>query len=606
MRLEKLLVKNFRGYKDETILDIANLTALIGKNDAGKSTLLEALEIFFNNKLIVCEREDLSVSCTSSERNIEISCIFSGFPPVLTIDSASETALDSEYLLNNEGFLQIKKTFSCTAAKPKAVTSIVCEHPTTNYYDDLLQLKQTDLKARLDLLNIEKNGIDLRNNALIRGAIWNHCDELNLQEREINVNDAESKKIFGVLETYLPSFALFQSDRSSNDSDKEITDPMSVAVSQALLGLESEMNKIKEEVRRKTMESATRTLEKLKEMNQDLADSLLPEFKTEPKFDSLFKLSIKSDDGISINKRGSGVRRLILLNFFRAEAERKLSENEKQSNIIYAFEEPETSQHPSHQRMLVESFLKLSEKENCQVLLTTHTPALGELLPLDSLRLVTKDNNKKNIIKQGLDEIYHEIAETLGVLSATIPNSAGGIILVEGKSDFIFLNHLCELLKEGGKIVSTLNEKNIALVPVGGCDNLKLWVTLQVIDQFKLPWAVFMDSDRMNISHITKNIEMINNLKEEGVSAHVTKKREIENYLHPDLFNGKVEITNFNDVKKEINIYDDTIGRGKIIDKFWPLMTYDKLKETEEYVDEKGNTRFELTEIVNELLLITG
>ena len=34
-----------------------------------------------------------------------------------------------------------------------------------------------------------------------------------------------------------------------------------------------------------------------------------------PKFDSLFKLSINSDDGIAINKRGSGVRRLILLNF---------------------------------------------------------------------------------------------------------------------------------------------------------------------------------------------------------------------------------------------------------------------------------------------------
>lgn len=74
---------------------------------------------------------------------------------------------------------------------------------------------------------------------------------------------------------------------------------------------------------RKQLKLPGRTLAKLQEMDEDLAASLVPEFKSEPKFDSLFKLSIKSDDDISINKRGSGVRRLILLNFFRAEAERK-------------------------------------------------------------------------------------------------------------------------------------------------------------------------------------------------------------------------------------------------------------------------------------------
>lgn len=90
-------------------------------------------------------------------------------------------------------------------------------------------------------------------------------------------------------------------------------------------------------------------------MDKELSNTLNPDFKSEPKFDSLFKLSIKSDDGISINKRGSGVRRLILLNFFRAEVERKLHDSNSQ-NVIYAFEEPETSQHPKHQEMLINSF----------------------------------------------------------------------------------------------------------------------------------------------------------------------------------------------------------------------------------------------------------
>ena len=100
MKLKQLRLKNFRGYKYNTYLEVSDLTALIGKNDAGKSTILEALEIFFNNKLIVCEREDLSVESTSD--SIEISCVFSDFPDSLIIDSASSTTLENENLLNQD------------------------------------------------------------------------------------------------------------------------------------------------------------------------------------------------------------------------------------------------------------------------------------------------------------------------------------------------------------------------------------------------------------------------------------------------------------------------------------------------------------------------
>ena len=57
MRLKQLKLKNFRSYKEETVVDFDDLTAFIGKNDAGKSTILEALEIFFNNKLIVSNKK---------------------------------------------------------------------------------------------------------------------------------------------------------------------------------------------------------------------------------------------------------------------------------------------------------------------------------------------------------------------------------------------------------------------------------------------------------------------------------------------------------------------------------------------------------------------
>lgn len=98
MKLVKLKLRNFRGYKNEAIINIDSITALIGKNDAGKSTILEALEIFFNNKVVVCEKEDLSIN--ADDNSIYISCIFNSLPDNVTIDASSVTDLGSENLLN--------------------------------------------------------------------------------------------------------------------------------------------------------------------------------------------------------------------------------------------------------------------------------------------------------------------------------------------------------------------------------------------------------------------------------------------------------------------------------------------------------------------------
>ena len=46
MKIVSLKIKNFRGYKDLTEIKFDNLTVFVGKNDIGKSTILEALDIF--------------------------------------------------------------------------------------------------------------------------------------------------------------------------------------------------------------------------------------------------------------------------------------------------------------------------------------------------------------------------------------------------------------------------------------------------------------------------------------------------------------------------------------------------------------------------------
>lgn len=56
-------------------------------------------------------------------------------------------------------------------------------------------------------------------------------------------------------------------------------------------------------------------------------------------------MGIAGDEGIPVNKRGSGVRRLILLNFFRAKVDHRLEEKKNDcdtGSVIYVIEEPET------------------------------------------------------------------------------------------------------------------------------------------------------------------------------------------------------------------------------------------------------------------------
>ena len=49
MKIHSIKIRNFRSYKNEVEIELNNLTALVGKNDIGKSTILEALDIFFND-----------------------------------------------------------------------------------------------------------------------------------------------------------------------------------------------------------------------------------------------------------------------------------------------------------------------------------------------------------------------------------------------------------------------------------------------------------------------------------------------------------------------------------------------------------------------------
>ena len=402
MKIVSLKIKNFRGYKDLTEVKFDDLTVFVGKNDIGKSTILEALDIFFNDGkgAIKIDKTDVNVQeAHDGNQESVISVVFSDLPEHIVIDSTVETTLQNEYMLNMDGQLEVIKKYKNGGG---AKVFIRAQHPSNPKCDNLLLKKNSDLKKILQTEDIECENQTI--NVLLRKAIWNNFqNNLQLVDTEIDASKEDAKKIWDKLSCYLPVYSLFQSDRKNSDGDNEVQDPLKEAVKQILTDtrLQDTLAEIASEVEEKLHEVSNRTLEKLREMDPTIADSLNPIIPSADslKWQDVFKnVSISGDGDIPINKRGSGVKRLVLLNFFRAEAERRF-QTEDGTGVIYAIEEPETSQHSDNQRMLIEAFKSLAEAENTQVILTTHSSNIVKQLDFTNLRLIRNDNeNCKEIL----------------------------------------------------------------------------------------------------------------------------------------------------------------------------------------------------------------
>ncbi len=407
MKIKSIQIKNFRSYKEEVSISFNDLTAFVGRNDVGKSTVLEALDIFFHDGkgTVKLDKDDINKKGENEKNNdIVITVTFKDLPENVILDETNETSLRDEYLLNSDNCLQVKKIFkngSTTASNLKVF--LIANHPLNENCNDLLQKKQSELVKQIDELAIECE--DKRKNAVMRKAIWNHFhDSLNLAETEIDVfsKNGDIKSIWDKLQLSLPYYSLFQSDRKNSDGDDEVQDPLKAAVKQILNAsdLKEKLQEVAQIVKNTLQDVSNLTLEKLREMNPEIANSLNPNIDfSNLKWPDVFKnVSISGDDDIPINKRGSGVKRLVLINFFRAEAERRQRESNN-SGIIYAIEEPETSQHKEHQKILMSALKKLSIQDNTQVIVTTHSADIVKCLGFQNIRLILSSEDGEKVIK---------------------------------------------------------------------------------------------------------------------------------------------------------------------------------------------------------------
>ncbi|WP_444903607.1 ATP-binding protein [Microbulbifer sp. CnH-101-E] len=535
MRLIKVKIKNFRCYKDETSFQLDNLTAIIGKNDIGKSAVIEAVDAFFNDTI---EANDLSNNADNN--SIEITCYFEDIPKEVVLDTSIETSPKDEGILNTKDQLEIKKVFTFAARKTTSIY-LNANHPSDQSLTNLLSMKNTPLKSFAKELGVNLQGVNSSKNPALRAAIREHVGG-GRQMREIKVdgnidNEDNIKTVWNSLKKLLPIFSLFKTDKTFDDKDGDIKDPLQSAIKEALAlpQIRDLLSEVESKVKEYSTEIADRTIEKLKNFDKDISERLRSEFIKTPTYAKVFDLTLLNENDIPLNKRGSGIRRLVVLSFFQAQAEKRKAEKNAPS-IIYAIEEPETAQHPNHQQMIIDALHDLSKQDDVQVLFTTHSANLVREIPVKSLRFISSDENGKVQVEYGFDSaansaneaVISKIINTLGIL----PNPSErvkALVYVEGNHDVNALKRYSKILNEyDPDIINLMQSKTIGYVITGG-SALKHYIDQKHLDGLGKPEIHIYDSD---VGSYVTAVQKINDENNPIKVAFNTEKLELENYLH--------------------------------------------------------------------------
>lgn len=181
----------------------------------------------------------------------------------------------------------------------------------------------------------------------------------------------------------------------------------------------------------------------------------------------------------------------------------KKIQEDRNSNYILLLDEPGLNLHASAQADLLRFIDDLSDEY--QVIYTTHSPFMVKSDKLDAVRTVL-ETEKGSVISESIQEkdpnTLFPLQAALGYDIAQNLFISKNNLLVEGASDLIYLQTMSGLLEESGRI--GLSEE-ITIVPVGGLDKVSVFISL--LRGSKLNIICLLDS-----SIDTKNKQKINNL----------------------------------------------------------------------------------------------
>lgn len=506
MFLTKIDIKNFRGI-EELSLPLDDLCVLIGENNAGKSSILDALRICLTRSLTrrgaVFEEYDFHLKDASAEpsksKPIVITLTFAESKEDEWPDEISQLLPDAEQIDAN-GLRSV--TLCVTSRFDPAVNEFVTD------YDFL----------------------DLSGSALVKAKDFRHLNNLQTLVPTFYLSSLrDAAQEFRAKSTFWRPFVR---TLELSDEDRE-------ELEEALL----ELNK-KVLTKHTSFEEVRTYLEKTaKFLPFGSTDPVSIEAIPQKVFDILSRTQVffasKTGARIPITRHGGGTQSLAVISLFDAFLQSQLEEKYSEvSKPLLALEEPEAHLHPS----AIKAVARMLQDLTGQKLISTHSGDLLASMPLKNIRRLRRVEGKITIhaLQEGVlteDEInkldYH-IRSTRGSLFFS-----RCWLLVEGETETL-------LLSECGRLMGhDLYADGVSCVEFAQVGVEKF---IKLADQLGIEWFVLADGDSKGGKYA------------DSARQHLGKRDENEHIKL--LAYGSMEV--FLCMEKFGNIYETTVSTQKM------------------------------------------
>jgi predicted ATP-dependent endonuclease of OLD family len=473
MKITKFRIKNYKSIKDSGYCYLDDkVTILAGKNEAGKTVILEALEDFnIDNSIqkgaipIQDETKTPEIRISISLNKEEYQKIKEKFKTVSKKEIALEIVnvyIGNDYILTEESLSEIKPTFGLIEEKKEKVKGII----------DLINEKEENIQFNIDLLERPRE-LDSQLKSYHPGFIESldkkGQKKMNqkIEELKAMVKELSDLCIFRdeitefVKQNFLPNFILFKTFEDILPSQISISEaPNNSLIKDLSLISDLDFDTIRPE-----------TPPRSREMHKDKVNLKFSEdyerFWTQDH--SNLRISLDSENIYFWIEEGEQLyppemrskgKQWHLAYYIRVTA-RSL---EEKRNVIL-IDEPGLFLHAKAQKDILRKLEECSQRT--QLIYTTHSPYLIPSDRLDRVRLVMRPDEGFTTIekitasadKETLTPILTAIGEDLSVgIRADKKNS----IVVEGYSDYLYMNVFKRLLNI---------EEEINLIPATGGDS---------------------------------------------------------------------------------------------------------------------------------------
>lgn len=464
MKLVEIDIQNFRGIKSLNI-PIDRLTVLIGENNVGKSTVIEALKLVLTRGFGSIRGKQFSEydfhlndtnATPKTAESIRIVLHFAEeqqdeWPVTITQQMNEVIQLDSTTGLNHI-WLQAKGAFNSESRSFETKLSF-------------LNSNMTDLNSRNSTyLNLLQGFVPLFFLSALRDASQEFGQRGQFWSgflKSINLPDASRQEIEQKLEE------------------------INTSVIGANEGLNEVIQKIAEAKRLVPLDST---------------DPVILETIPTRIFDMVGNIQVylRSTFGVKLplNKHGEGTQSLAVLMLFQAFAAANLTEAySPESAPILALEEPEAHLHPSAIRSLG-AFL---ESLVGQVIVSSHSGDLLSRVPITSIRRLYKKNGQTVVGQIQTNALTSEEERHFDYHVRITKGShlfARCWLLVEGQSEFWFFPEVIALMHSG------IDEMNFAVIEFSQGGGPPPFI--KAAKSLGIEWFVVADGDRAGTNYINQ------------------------------------------------------------------------------------------------------